>query len=225
MSGRGVSFRKLFAATLLIILISGCGTMPLQNPVLIPVTRTPTMAAVQNTPEPTHTPIPTLPLTLTPVPSETPLPTLVLPTLQPNAPQIAVWDGLPTYPGESLAGYAFRLEYDPALWALTSDPFGAPALGHRALTGCLITPTAGRGLSSDFTVEHQIVEVGNFTFEVNTIYLNGIRQFVTYFGGDGKIYTGFEVDFQDNADACLAEAQTVLATLHSIPISEATPQP
>jgi hypothetical protein len=225
MSGRVVSFRKLFVASLLIILMSGCGTTPPQNPILIPVTRTPTPPPVQNTPEPTHTATPTSIPTLTPIPSETPLPTLALPTLQPNAPQVAVWDGLPTYPGESLPGYAFRLNYDPDLWALTSDQFGAPALGHRRIPNCLITPTAGRGLPSNFTVEHQMLNVGDFTFEVNTIYLNGIRQFVTYFGGDGRIYTGFEVDFQDDADTCLADAQTVLSTLQSIPASEATPQP
>jgi len=225
MSGRVMSFHKSFIAALLLILISSCGISPAQNPVLVAITRTPTPSPTPNTPEATPTVAPTLTPTMTSLPPETPLPTLALPTLQPNAPQSAIWDGLPTYPGESAPGYAFRLEYDAETWALTSDQFGTPALGHRHITNCIITPTAGRGLPSNFTVEHQILNLGDFTFEVNTIYLNGVKQFVTYFGGDGKIYTGFEVAFQEDADACLADAQDVLATLHSIPLSEATPQP
>ena len=32
-----------------------------------------------------------------------------------------VWDGTPTYLGELEPGYAFRVTYDPDLWALTTD--------------------------------------------------------------------------------------------------------
>ena len=54
---------------------------------------------------------------------------------------------------------------------------------------------------------------------------NGVRKFVTYTGGDTRILTAFEVSFQDQADACIAEAVTVLSTLQSIPTSQATPEP
>ena len=37
--------------------------------------------------------------------------------------------------------------------------------------------------------------------------------------------TGFEVTVGEQVDECLAEAVTVLSTLRSVPVSQATPQP
>jgi hypothetical protein len=53
----------------------------------------------------------------------------------------------------------------------------------------------------------------------------GVRQFVTYQATDKIIFTGFQVNFVDEIDACLADAEIVLATLTSIPESQATPVP
>jgi hypothetical protein len=52
-----------------------------------------------------------------------------------------------------------------------------------------------------------------------------VRKFVTYTGGDGRIITAFQVSFEDQADECLADAQTVLTTLRSVSVSQATPEP
>jgi hypothetical protein len=57
-------------------------------------------------------------------------------------------------------------------------------------------------------------------YEVNTVLLNGVKQFVTYLGGDGVIFTGFQVNFVDQVDACLTNAETVLGTLVSVPKSQ-----
>ena len=134
-----------------------------------------------------------------------------------------VWDGTPTYPGDSTPGYSFRVTYDPDVWALTTDQFGFPALGHRNIPYCVISVTSGRGLPPTITVEHDILNTGNITFDVGTALENGVRKFVTYTGGDGNIITAFEVSFQDESDACLADAVTVLTTLRSVPNSQATP--
>ncbi len=159
----------------------------------------------------------------TPVPTETPLPTLELPTLLPNPPALQIWDGLPTYLAESKPGLYFRLRFDPNLWALTTGNFGFPALGHRELADCMISPAAGRGLPLNGTVEHDIRKIGPIHYQIDTVYLNGVRQSVNYTGGDGNIYTAFEVAFQDQADQCLLDAEAVLATLKSVLASQATP--
>jgi hypothetical protein len=157
--------------------------------------------------------------------TETPLPALELPTEVLNAPPRMVWDGTPTYLGDSTPGYAFRVTYDPDLWAVTTDQFGFPSLAHRNITGCVISVTSGRGLPPNITVEHDVLYTDTVTFDVGIAFENGVRKFVTYTGGDGRIITAFEVSFQDQADACLADAETVLSTLQSVPVSQATPQP
>ncbi len=119
----------------------------------------------------------------------------------------------------------FRVTYDPELWALTTDQFGFPALAHRKISGCVISVTSGRGLPADMTVDHDVLYAGNITFDVGKVSENGLLKFVTYTGGDRTIITGFQVDFQDTVDACLADAVTVISTLTSVAVSQATPQP
>jgi hypothetical protein len=165
------------------------------------------------------------PTQIVPTLTDTPLPTLELPTEPVNAPARMVWDGTPTYLGESTPGYAFRVTYDPDLWAVTTDQFGFPALAHRKIPACVISVTSGRGLPSNMTVEHDVLYTGHVTFDVGKVYENGVLKFVTYTGGDGTIITGFEVIFDEQADQCLADAVTVLSTLTSVPVSQATPQP
>src|SRR5574341_508336 len=172
----------------------------------------------------TSTPIPTATQVL-PTPTDTPLPTLELPTEPVNPPARMVWDGTPTYLGDSQPGYAFRVTYDPDLWALTTDQFGFPALAHRKITACMITPTSGRGLPANTTVEHDVLYTDTVTFDVGKVYENGVLKFVTYTGGNGTILTGFEVTSEEQLDECLADAVTVLSTLTSVPVSQATPQP
>lgn len=159
-----------------------------------------------------------------PTPTETLLPPLELPSPVANAPALLAWDGVPTYPGDSKAGYFFRLRYDPDIWALTSDNYGFPAIAHRGIEYCLITPSASRGLPSNLRVDHDIRRVGAVQYEVNTAYTSdGVKQFVTYVGGDTNIYTSFEVDFQQDSDRCLQAAEVVFATLTSVSEVRATP--
>jgi hypothetical protein len=115
------------------------------------------------------------------------------------------------------------VRFDPTVWALTFDQFGFPALGHRQIPGCMIAPTAGRGMALNATVDHDVRHIGTISYQVNSAYVNGVKQFVNYSGGDGNIYTAFGVTFQDQADQCLVDAETVLAELRSVAVSQATP--
>lgn len=205
---------------------AGAAPAPTQAPVEPPTATTvPTQPILADTNTPAATSTPAQTSTPVPVSTDTPLPTLVLPTEAVNAPLRQVWDGTPTYPGDSTPGYAFRLTYEPEVWALTTDLYGFPALGHRTITGCVISVTVGRGLPPSMTVEHEMLQAGNITFDVSTAYENGVKKFVTFTGGDGTIITAFEVSFLEESDACLAEAVVVLSTLRSVPVSQATPAP
>ena len=183
-------------------------------------------ALPENTPtaEPTYTLEPT-PTVVLPTPTETPLPPLELPTEIPNAPSLLAWDGTPTYLGDSQPGFDFRVFYDPEVWALTQDQFGYPAIGHRAIPYCVISVTSGRGLPANISVEQDMLYTDMVTFSVGTAFENGVKKFVTYTGGDAKVITGFEVSFEEQADECLVDAVTVLTTLRSVPVSQATPEP
>ena len=74
-------------------------------------------------------------------------------------------------------------------------------------------------------VEQDILYADTLTFYIGTAFENGVKKFVTYTGGDGRIITAFQVSFEEQADACLADAQTVLTTLRSVPAFLATPTP
>lgn len=223
-------FRRVLFILLLSLVISSCGggapamtEEPLPGETVAPTIQ-PVLPESTPTPEPTSTPQPT-PTRIPSTPTETPLPPLELPTEMPDAPALLAWDGAPTYLGDSLPGYAFRVFYDPETWALTQDQFGYPALGHRAIPYCVISVTSGRGLPLSFSVEQDILYTKTITFSVGTAYENGVKKFVTYTGGDGRIFTAFQVSFEEQADECLADAQTVLTTLQSVPAFLATPTP
>ena len=181
----------------------------------------PTSTATISSSTATSTQIPAVGAT----PTETPLPPLELPTPLANPPSLMAWDGTPTYPGDSKSDYLFRVRYDPEIWALTTDSYGYPAIGHRGIEYCVIAPAFGRGLPANMNVEHDLRKLGTIEFEINTAYLSGVRQFVTYLGGDANIYTSFAVTFTENANLCLQEAEVVFATLTSVKVSQATPVP
>ena len=233
--------RRIIVILILAMLITSCGAAaPTQAPAATEAPATEAPAATEAPVQPftadqnTATREPVIPETATPAPTateilptatDTPLHALILPTEAVNAPAKMVWDGTPTYLGDSQPGYSFRVTFDPDVWALTTDQFGFPALGHRNIPYCVISVAAGRGLPGNMTVEHDVQYLDNITFDVSAAFENGVKKFVSYTGGDGKIITGFEVSFEGQADQCIADAVTVLSTLKSVPDSQATPQP
>ncbi|MGZ9165300.1 MAG: hypothetical protein ACXW4U_09000 [Anaerolineales bacterium] len=228
--------QRIIIILMIALVITSCGAAvpavteaPAATEQLPPVTEPPAFQSLEApTRQPaiveTSTSAPT-PTRVLPTPTDTPLPTLELPTEAVNAPVRMVWDGTPTYLGDSEPGYSFRVTYDPDLWALTTDQMGFPALAHRNITACIITPTSGRGLPANTTVEHDVLDTDTITLDVSVVSENGVKKFVTYTGGDGRIVTAFEVVFEEQMDECLADAVTVLSTLTSVPVSRATPQP
>lgn len=182
----------------------------------------PTQAATH--PPPTASPEP-ISTQIPETPTDTPLPTLELPTEIINPPAQLAWDGVPTYLAESTPGFAFRVTYDPETWALTTDQFGFPALAHRAISGCVISVTSGRGLPLNMTVEHEMLSVDDVTFDVGNVFENGVLKFITYTGGNVNIITGFQLDFEEQLEECRADAVVVLSTLTSVRASQATPTP
>jgi len=228
--------QRIIIILMIALVITSCGAAapavteaPAATEQLPPVTEPPAFQSLeaptrQPTIVETSTSAPTQTRVL-PTPTDTPLPTLELPTEAVNAPVRMVWDGTPTYLGDSEPGYSFRVTYDPDLWALTTDQMGFPALAHRNITACIITPTSGRGLPANTTVEHDVLDTDTITLDVSVVSENGVKRFVTYTGGDERIVTAFEVVFEEQMDECLADAVTVLSTLTSVPVSRATPQP
>lgn len=226
-------FRSVLVILILSLIISSCGgaapapteepTAPSQD-VAPELTNQPILPESTPIAEPTSTPEP-IPTQILPTPTETPLPPLELPTEIPNAPSLLAWDGTPTYLGDSKPGYDFRVYYDPEVWALTQDQFGYPAIGHRDISYCVISVTSGRGLPANISVEQDILYTDTVTLYVGTAFENGVKKFVTYTGGDGTIITAFMVSFQEQSDECLADAETVITTLRSVPVSRATPEP
>jgi hypothetical protein len=89
----------------------------------------------------------------------------------------------------------------------------------------VISVTTGRGLPPSLTVEHELLSAGEITYDVSRVSENGALKFVTFAGGDGTIFTAFQVDLQQEAEECFADALTVLSTLTSVRASQATPAP
>jgi hypothetical protein len=216
------------------VFLAGCGAPATQAPaeqepqqaMANTPTRLPdTPAATATSPE---TPV-SAPILFTPTPrataTETLLPTLELPTLALNPPALAVWDGVPTYLADSEPGYYFRVQYDPEKWALVTDQLGQPALSHRTIPYCVITPTAGRGLPPNVRVEHENIYPNDLSIDMGKAYEGDILRFVTYQVSDGTVFTGFEVGFQEQSESCLDDALAVIETLRPVPSSQATPQP
>lgn len=151
-----------------------------------------------------------------------------LPTSEPSATAFpeGLWVGLPSYPGDSLPDTAFQVTFDPESWTLAADPTGVLALLHRQIPGCQIVPIGGRGLPPGLTVSHDYRRIGSVEYEVNLVTgADGSLQFVTYLGGDASIFTGFEVDFTEQANDCRLAAEIVLGTLTSVPAPLATATP
>jgi hypothetical protein len=142
-----------------------------------------------------------------------------------NPPPLAIWDGVPTYLADSSPGYYFRLRYDPERWALVTDQLGQPALSHRTIPYCLINPSSGRGLPPSVAVEHETLYIEGLSIDAGRAYQAGSLVFATYQVSNGTIFTGFEVNFQEDVEACLQDALVVIETLQAVPASQATPQP
>ncbi len=213
--------QSILTVSLLVLLCAACGG---QGETFIPLSDKPDgvhLAALETSVETLEPSATALVASLTP----TLLPTPELPTPESQAPVLEAWSGQPTYTEESEPGFDFRVDYNISKWALIQNETGFPALAHRDIPYCQIVATAGRGLPRGWTVESTFRTIGALEFEVAIASQGGQVQFVNYFGRSGNIVTGFQVSFLEQMDACLGDAETVFATLTSVPAATPTPSP
>jgi hypothetical protein len=176
-------------------------------------------ATASMTPPPSNTPIPATPV-------DTPQPTFELPTLPARLPERILWTGQPTYPGDSLPGVLFRVEYDPQHWAQAEDNYDEIVLAHRDLPGCVLSTEFGRGLPLTWKVESDFSQEGGLFVETNRVFSEENLEFITFFISDSRVRTAFRLDLGENTDACLQDAQEILLSLRSLFASPtATPTP
>lgn len=217
---------RMGLAMILLLAVAGCSPAApegeVSEPFLLEPVSTPTLPPTETlTPTPSPTPAPTETLTPTQPPTASPTGTLAVPQQGGMVP--GVWTGQPTYV-ESQPGMYFMVIYDDTLWEYRPETeMGLPGLVHRLIPGCVLFPTVGRGLSPEWTVEHTFRTIGERNFEVALAYRNGQPQFASYYGGDGIIFTGFQVSFTEQMEACLQDAELVLSTLTSTPAPTETP--
>jgi len=155
--------------------------------------------------------------TETPTPTEVPaeIPTNTETPIPGTSPMLEAWIDFPTYP-ESLPGYLFLVQYDPALWMRGDDILGEPSLISR-FGSCIIKQASGRGLPPAWLVDDDSFQtIGSVRYEVVRVSRAGKLQFINYFGGDGNVFTGFRVEFQYDIENCLLAAETVFTTLGSV---------
>lgn len=177
------------------------------------------------TPDPTYTPFPTA----TPIPPPTETATLPpppdLPTLPPLVPFRQVWQSAPSLPDDTERDLNFTVLYDPDVWALAEDFFGAQVLAHRAIPYCIIEKARPGGLTPGYIAEQGFAQVGSIYYQTINVSLNGVLKYVNYYGGRGRqALTVFTVAFEEQPETCIADAEKVLASLQFITVT-ATPKP
>ena len=192
--------RKLSLVALLVLFLAACAPSAASSEIF------PTEPPVSETPFATPILTPEL------IPADTPTPSI--PT--PGEALIETWTGKPNYP-ESAPGMLYQLQYDSNRWIFAENQFGQTVLSHLLINGCILSPTVGRGLPPNYIAESTFRTIEDLQFEVVTISENRIPRYMNYFGGDGTIFIGFQLSFQEYADVCIQEAESILATLISVP--------
>jgi hypothetical protein len=145
--------------------------------------------------------------------NETPTPTL------PAPPSDRLWWEFPTSLSPSLNfDYAklWQLEFDPKVWELQMTEFHRKQLAHTNLNECIIFPTVGHGLPSDYSVEQSFKRIGANDFEVIQISHNKKLESINYCTAVADSYTCFGLHLGDQPNLCIDDAEVVLSTLVSI---------
>lgn len=171
-----------------------------------PATPTPLPAPTFSIPTPTLFEPPTPPPTVTPLP---------LPVVTPGGSGLGVWVLRPTY---SAPPPFLEVEFETARWRLDSEDPAYPVLIHRELAGCQIVPDVGRGLPEDYSVSQAFREIGSIAYQLNAVSHQDELIYMNYCALDvaEDVSTCFRVSFQDYREACIRDAEIVLATLQVI---------
>ena len=176
---------------------------PLDSPIQSPDTPTSVIVLV----EPSLTPRATIFVLLTPLPTSTFEP---LPIFTPSDSRFEVWVIPATY---SVSPPFFKVEFLPEVWKLNTDDQPYPMLEHLLLSGCSISPSVGRGLPPDYSVEHTFRKIGGYIYELSMVSKAERLVFLNYCTGNEDVGICFAVILGDNQEACIQDAEAVLATL------------
>lgn len=110
--------------------------------------------------------------------------------------------------------FPLKLEFDPVLWEWKIEN-RYTVLAHRQMPHCKISQTSGRGLTPDWSVEHSRKILGKEVYDVSVAIYKSQPKFVTYCNTWG-FYNCLQVDFQEQAEICIKDAESVISTyIHS----------
>jgi hypothetical protein len=176
---------------------------PLNSPIRLSDTPTPFVTLTK----PSLTPTATIFVSPTPPPTFTFEP---LPVVTSSNSQFDVWVILDTY---SISPPFFKVEFLPEVWELNINDQPYPMLQHLLLPGCHISPSAGRGLPPDYSVEHTFRKIGDNTYELSIVSKAGQWMFSNYCTGNEDAGICLAVGSTDNQQTCIQDAEVVLSTL------------
>jgi hypothetical protein len=183
--------------------ISPTHVSPLNSPIHLPDTPTPIFTLAK----PSLTPTATIFVPPTPPPTFTFEP---LPIVTPSNPQFDVWVIPSTY---SVSPPFFKVEFSPEVWKLNTNDQPYPMLQHLLLPECHISPSVGRGLPPDYSVEHTFRKIGDNTYELSIVSKAGQWVFSNYCTGNEDVGICFAIGSDDNQQTCIQDAEVVLSTL------------
>jgi hypothetical protein len=145
--------------------------------------------------------------------AEVPTPTL------PPPPKDTLWWGLPTYISPKISAEypkLWQVEFDPKIWQLRATAYHSIQLIHRTFDNCTMTPSAGHGLSPDYSVEVIHKDIRSNFFEIIRISHNGGLESINYCTTVADSYTCFGLHVGDKSATCIGDAEKVLVTLTSV---------
>lgn len=113
----------------------------------------------------------------------------------------------------------FKLTYNQNTWRLIP---GAPwdQLEHQQLTGCLLSSSGGYGLGEGWSVEKDQVALGEVDYLRSQVFEAGLLRYVAFYTEIESYASAFEVRWSTDSQACLTDAEAVLATLEVLSEAE-----
>lgn len=161
----------------------------------------------------TRIPAPTATSTASQIPTEAPTPTL------PSPPKDTLWWILPSYASSSVSadyGKLWQVEFNPKIWQLITNKFHVVQLIHRSLDNCSMSPTVGRGLPPEYSLEVERKDINSNSFDIRRMSLKGKLESINYCVSIADANSCFGLHTGDKPAICIENAERVLATLTSV---------
>jgi hypothetical protein len=113
----------------------------------------------------------------------------------------------------------FKLTYNQNMWRLIP---GAPwgHLEHQQLTGCLLSSSGGYGLGQGWSVEKDQVALGEVDYLRSQVSEAELLRYISFYTEIESYASAFDVHWSKDPQACLTDAEAVLATLEVVSEAE-----